>query len=203
MARVVKETEFRNSRIWRANGFGWACALLLLLAGCEGVKKQLGMTKQPPDEFRVQSRAPLSLPPEFTLRPPAPGAARPQEGSVQDQARQAVFRQDPQGQAVNGAQPGDHRTAGERALLAAAGADRADPGIRRVVDLETGRVNEEDESFLEYLIFWREPTPPGLVVDPGAEAKRLRENAALGKRATEGETPTITRRKKTLLDGIF
>ena len=49
------------------------------LTACEGVKKQFGLTKQSPDEFRVVARAPLSLPPDFTLRPPEPGAVRPQD----------------------------------------------------------------------------------------------------------------------------
>lgn len=41
-----------------------------LLSGCSNVTKQkLGLTKQAPDEFMVMSRAPLSLPPEYDLRP--------------------------------------------------------------------------------------------------------------------------------------
>ena len=203
MASTVKDSEFPMRQVTRAQALGWACALVLLLGGCEGVKEQLGLTKSAPDEFRVQARAPLSLPPEYTLRPPAPGTARPQEGSVQDQARQAVFRRDQQTKPLNGFPPGDRRTPGERALLAAAGVDRADPDIRRVVDLETGRLNEEEQTFLDYLIFWQDTPPPGVVVNPEAEAKRLNENAALGKNATAGETPTITRRKKALFEGIF
>ncbi len=37
-----------------------AASLALGLGACEGVKDQLGLTKQPPEEFRVQARAPLS-----------------------------------------------------------------------------------------------------------------------------------------------
>ena len=69
-----------------------AAAAIFALAGCEGVKKQFGLTKQSPDEFRVVARAPLSLPPDFTLRPPDPGAVRPQEGSTTSQARNALFK---------------------------------------------------------------------------------------------------------------
>ena len=40
-----------------------------------------------PDEFAVVTRAPLSLPPDYGLRPPRPGAARPNEASPRDDAQ--------------------------------------------------------------------------------------------------------------------
>src|SRR5688572_33350449 len=68
-----------------------AVALPLATGGCSGVKETLGLTKQSPDEFKVVSRAPLSMPPDYNLRPPTPGSARPQEGTPRDQAQQAVL----------------------------------------------------------------------------------------------------------------
>ena len=44
-----------------------------------------------PDEFRVVRKAPLTVPPEYNLRPPTPGSSRPQELSTESQARVAVF----------------------------------------------------------------------------------------------------------------
>ncbi|HYN39224.1 MAG TPA: DUF3035 domain-containing protein, partial [Rhodospirillales bacterium] len=47
-------------------------AAVVLTGGCEGIKQELGIgVKRPPDEFTVYSRAPLSMPPDFALRPPA------------------------------------------------------------------------------------------------------------------------------------
>ena len=43
------------------------------LAGCESTSKALGMSKVTPDEFRVVTKAPRVVPPDFALRPPAPG----------------------------------------------------------------------------------------------------------------------------------
>ena len=166
----------------------WALGLVFGLTACSGMKEQLGLTKQPPDEFRVQARAPLSMPPDFNLRPPRQGAPRPQEGTVQQQARRAVFRIE--GTAVstlNGAAGKDGRSQGERALLAAAGTERSDPNIRAIVDRETGILNEQDESFLDFLVFWRDKEPSGTVIDAEQEAKRLRENAALGKPVTKSD----------------
>ena len=50
----------------------------LTLSGCSDARRALGYDKSAPDEFAVVSRAPLSQPPDLTLRPPTPGAVRPQ-----------------------------------------------------------------------------------------------------------------------------
>ena len=88
-------------------------------------------------------------------------------------------------------------------MLKAAGAGQADPNIRRIIDAETLRLNAEGDDFLEALVFWRDPQAPGEIVDASEEAKRLRENAALGKPVTDGETPTIEPKRKALLAGPF
>lgn len=55
------------------------CLALVLLSGslsaCSGVKKKLGLENSAPDEFLVTSRAPLSLPPEYDLRPVIDGSS--------------------------------------------------------------------------------------------------------------------------------
>ena len=48
------------------------------------------MDRVGPDEFAVESRAPLTLPPDYELRPPSPGAARPQEATAADRARKVI-----------------------------------------------------------------------------------------------------------------
>jgi len=63
---------------------------LVLLSGCNNFKQMVGLEPVSPDEFAVESRAPLTIPPDFNLRPPAPGAPRPQEGSVTEKARRVV-----------------------------------------------------------------------------------------------------------------
>lgn len=51
-------------------------ALPLAVAACSGtdVQETLGIARKAPDEFVVYSRPPLSVPPEFDLAPPQPGA---------------------------------------------------------------------------------------------------------------------------------
>jgi hypothetical protein len=65
---------------------------VLALAGCArgSVQSALGLGKRSPDEFAVVKRAPLIIPPEYDLRPPDPGAPRPNIGRTADQARVAV-----------------------------------------------------------------------------------------------------------------
>ena len=72
-----------------------------------------------------------------------------------------------------------------------------------VIDSETDRINAESEEFLEYLVFWKDKPPAGVLVDPEAEARRLQENATLGRGATEGQTPTIQRKEEALFENIF
>lgn len=176
--------------------------LTLALSACGGFRENLGLNKQSPDEFRVVSRAPLTVPPDFQLRPPEPGAARPQVGTPAQQAERAVFRNSQAaGQQVASAPA--NRTAGEQALLSAAGAQEADPNIRVIVNRETKQINEESDYFVDRLVFWNDIAPPGTVVDPVAERRRLQENAALGQPVNTGPTPQIERRRKAPLEGIF
>ena len=44
-------------------------ALLSLSACSTATKEKLGLSKKAPNEFMVAPRAPLSLPPEYNLRP--------------------------------------------------------------------------------------------------------------------------------------
>jgi hypothetical protein len=184
------------------------CGAILLLAGlsgCDSAREIFGYNKQAPDEFQVYARAPLSLPPDYNLRPPAPGAPRPQEGTPRDQAASAVFGDYAFGGTLGQAlgEPQDTSSTGEKAFLQSAGATGIDPSIRQTIDVETAALIEQDQSLIDRLVFWREPGVPGTVVDPTKETQRLQENAALGLPVTTGETPTIQRKKKALLEGIF
>ena len=176
----------------------WLTALGLLVAGCSNISDQItGKGKYAPDEFAVVSRAPLTLPPDYGLRPPDPGAPRPQETSVQDVARAALYG------AGTTQQPDPSASPGEAALLGRAGGTSANPGIRRIINEESALYAEDDQTFVDNLLFWREPEPPGLIVDPTKESQRLEEATALGDDPTKGETAVIERRKKGILEGVF
>jgi hypothetical protein len=48
------------------------------------------MSKRAPDHGKLVRRAPLIIPPDYDLRPPDPGAPRPNIGTTSDQARVAM-----------------------------------------------------------------------------------------------------------------
>ncbi|HVC55383.1 MAG TPA: DUF3035 domain-containing protein [Stellaceae bacterium] len=79
--------------------------MILLLPGCSNFRQEIGLEPTAPDEFAVQSRAPLTIPPEFSLRPPEPGAPRPQEVSSSEKAREAI-------NAAGPGRPGDQESYG-------------------------------------------------------------------------------------------
>jgi hypothetical protein len=168
----------------------------ITLSGCTDARRALGYDKSPPDEFAVVSRAPLAQPPDFNLRPPAPGAPRPQEGTSSDQARAALT---PGKTGVMNAS----LSKGEQALMIKSGADKAPPDIRRKVDEESSAIVEADNGFTEKLIFWRSAPIPGDPVDAQGEANRLKANASLGKPATAGDTVIIDRKSSGFLSDIF
>lgn len=86
----------------------------LLLAGCG----HRGYDRARPDEYSVARSQPLVVPPDFSLQPPQPGVARPQDNNPSAQALDALF---------GGSAP---RSQTERSTLDQAGGDSASPGIR-------------------------------------------------------------------------
>lgn len=102
-----------------------ASAAVLGLSACGGIS----IDRDRPDEFAVQRQAPLVIPPDFHLVPPAPGAPRPAEGTASQQALEALFGGPSQ------------RSGIETSTLDQAG--DADPGIRSAIgDVNTYTVDK-------------------------------------------------------------
>src|SRR5829696_1852945 len=81
-------SDFGGRRILLLAG---AClSFAVLLPGCSDLRLALGMDRVGPDEFAIESRAPLLIPPDYNLRPPQPGAPRPQEPTAAERARRVV-----------------------------------------------------------------------------------------------------------------
>jgi hypothetical protein len=68
-----------------------ALVALMALSACSGGKGGVMAGRGAPDEFMVSKRAPLTIPPDFALTPPKPGAPRPQEADSGQQALSAMF----------------------------------------------------------------------------------------------------------------
>ncbi len=181
-----------------------ACGTLML-GGCGAFDNFGGNKKVSPDEFKIVSHSPLTMPPNAELRPPRPGEARPQEVTPADQAKEALspaLAARTQ-QRIN-AGPNAPRTAtsAEQSLVARAGQGGLDPEIRSRVNQDTKTLGDSDKSFIDSLIFWQDSPPPGVLVDPAKEQQRIRDAQASGQPAS-GPTPTIQRRQRGWLEGIF
>ncbi len=173
-----------------------ACGLSLL-SGCSNLNslsRTFGLTRDAPDEFTVTTRAPLSMPPDFSLRPPRPGAPRPQEQSEREQAQEVLVPD----LALN--QPKATQSPGQEALLAQTGPS-APADIRSKVD-QDARYAAADQSFVDKILYWRKPNTQQVQVDPQKESQRLRQNAALGEPPDVGDTPIINQKPKGWLSWL-
>ena len=191
---------------------GLACLALLTACSGNSVRNTLGLGRSAPDEFSVVSRPPLSVPPEFELRPPRAGEA-PQVTTAEEQARRQLLGTTappssldelPLFTAETAVVPVISAEAPSQAaasFLSKAGADKADESIRQKLATDSTRVVEPKGKSLYEKIVGAETAEP--VVDAPAEAERLRDNRDAGKPVTEGETPTTTDKPKSVIDRIF
>jgi hypothetical protein len=171
---------------------------LSAVAACSNAREALIPSKQGPDEFAVYTRAPLTLPPDYSLSVPAPGSERPQDVNPRDIAEQAVLGTTSQSDTVP-----QITSPGIEALLQNTGATEADPSIRQLVDQESSILALEDKTVMESIIFWQTPTTYGSAVDADEETKRIQENQALGQPLNTGEVPTIEKKQKGILEDVF
>lgn len=122
---------------------------MFALGACSSIGAGVGLNKITPDEFLTVSTAPLTVPPEYGLRPPSPGQPRPQELAPESAARQILLGQR---QAVI-------RSEGEQQFVNLAGGDRADPLIRYVMDDESGDLAHKEVNWANRILFWLRDDP--------------------------------------------
>lgn len=175
-----------------------AAAIALSACGGTNVKKELGLGRNSPDEFMVVKRAPLTLPPDYDLRAPGTGAAPTASDPT------ATVKNDMLGQQLPA-----QANAADKELLTQMGAQNANPDIRAVLDKENGYIALKNKPVVDKLIFWNDGNQdpkakdlPSSIVDPAAEAARIKKNQAEGKPLNEGDVPVIEKRKSTI-DKIF
>ena len=161
--------------------FRLSLAGLLLLASCANVNDAINLRKLPPDEFQVVFRPPLTLPPDFSLRPEASTA----NGSTVIGGGQvdisAVGLTD---ELLTDKQRGD--ASGFDVLF---GTDEIVPNIRNTIDSETLGVQLDARVPAE--VFFGGVPDVGPELDAEAEAFRIRQAIKDGQPLTE--TPTVGR----------
>ncbi|WP_366657087.1 DUF3035 domain-containing protein [Fodinicurvata sp. EGI_FJ10296] len=186
------------TRLSRFARFGLLIGMGSGLAACSAAENVFSFGQSSPDEFAVVSRAPLAVPPSYSLAPPRPGAPRPQEGTASDRARAAMSGSD----AGAGAVASTSGSAAEDMLLSRTGAAGVDDSVRDTVDRAAGSV-DADENFVQRLLFWQGGGSSERVVDPEEESARLDQARRAGRPLGDGDVPTIERREGGILSGFF
>lgn len=197
--------------------------MLLALAACsegQSARNILGLGRKNPDEFRVVSRPPLSMPPDFTLRPPSQSDDLTGLPAADTAARAAVIGR-PETEVIGSARMmGDAESAvgivksfdlessADNSFLSLIGAEKADDTIREKLNEEAalemgtpdGEEKEDDSTF-----GWLQPKKKEseVVVNAKAEKARLTKNKAEGKKLNEGDVPVIEPKAIGPLEKIF
>lgn len=165
---------------------GWVLLIVAMvsLTGCSDIRQKLGLGNQAPDEFTVYDRAPLSVPPQFSLRPPRPGTPRPQELSSSQAAQNILAKGN-----LPAPRP-EAGTQGQAEFLQQAGVEKTDTNIRQQIDhdlmLEQKPTND---TLLKDMLFWQKKTPKAKVLDPYEEEKRLEKKETEKKEASTLSLP--------------
>lgn len=178
------------------------CIAATGLSGCTSAKRAFGMQKVAPDEFTVVTKPPLVVPPDYSLRPPRPGAPSPGDMEPSGHAQTALFGREGLSENAQG------YTGGEVGLLETTGGSGANPDIRKVLNAETASLIEKDASIADKILFWqgsKEDTAE--VIDAAKEAERLKSGNRVDK--TDDKTagiankPEAKPKKKGWFDGLF
>ncbi|MCL2473728.1 MAG: DUF3035 domain-containing protein [Alphaproteobacteria bacterium] len=160
------------------------------LTGCNSVRQDLGLGRNPPDEFAVIDRQPLSMPPDYTIRPPRTWADRSDAFSPEKNARSALF-----GSVLADADVSES----ERALIMSSGANAVQPNIRDIVNQESSqKVSASPHLARQLLSFVRDDEEElrlenATTVDPEIETARILAARENDEPINEGDTPVIYR----------
>ncbi len=144
------------------------------VTACSGVRRAVGADKVTPDEFRVVTKAPLVVPPEYNLRPPAAGEPRAADLITEEMAATAAY--------------GDYSLTtasdAEQLLVGKIASGGSDAVIRAQIDIENG-VIQKRRGFANRILFWQD----GDVVDE-EDPTRLAAEDEIARRAQVGTAAT-------------
>ena len=154
--------------------FSMMLVALTALTGCSDFRQAIGTEKSSPDEFEVVVRPPLSLPPDFTLRPNADNINQLAAAPRAVETAKLLLERD---------------IASVEGYDALFGLDQIDPNIRAVVDEETAGIRFERR--LPIQVLFGDLPDVGPILDQMAEDRRLRTNKLQERALNEGATPAV------------
>ncbi len=138
---------------------------LLFLFSCSGVKERVGLIKRAPDEFQVYEKKPLSVPPNFELRPPADS-----DMTLQDsEEKNIIFSEE--------IDTNESLTIGDEVLLITLGDKEIEKDIRKKINNENS-ILEVEKPLLDKIIDFDpifEKPKEDKVINAEEEKKRIEE----------------------------
>ena len=146
----------------------------ITLSACSDFRRAIGTEKSSPDEFAVVVRAPLSLPPDFTLRPTGPDDETAAAAPLATEVAESLFGQERQ------------TLTGYDELFSISSIE---PDIRTLVDEETAGIRFERR--LPIQILFGGLADVGPVINQIEEDARVRRNRAENLPLNQGSTPAI------------
>lgn len=155
--------------------------LAVLISGCSSFDTAIGKTKKAPDEFQVVVRPPLTLPPNFTLRPGDETAETDTANS------QVVASIKTDAVSVSDQVLTSSRISDGSIFDAVLGTDKRLPSIRDLVDEETLGI-QIDRRLPTDILFGGKPNV-GPNLNATKEAIRIRRALEQGDPINEGATP--------------
>ena len=165
-------------------------SIVFLLYGCGGVKEKIGLIKKAPDEFQVYENKPLSVPPNFELRPPSEGAI-----GTEDDNKNILFSEKDK--------TDEKLTLSEEILLIGVGEKETKTNIRKIINDENS-IEEVDKSVIDKIldfeaVFDVKSNEQSREIDPAKEKERIEKLEKEGK-ITKSANDVIIIEKEGSLD---
>jgi len=129
----------------------------------------IGGERPAPDEFKVVTKAPLTVPPEYALRPPEAGQARPPE--VDPDLNNVTF--------AFGQNVGENASEVEKRAVREAGAIATDPVVRAQIDYENAKIIRKPGDFADEIMSAGDQ-PEGEATDSATGGGDIRIEGARG-----------------------
>ena len=147
-------------------------SIVFLLYGCGEVKEKIGLIKKAPDEFQVYESKPLSVPPNFELRPPSEG-----DIGAEDDNKNILFSDKDK--------TDEKLTLSDEILLIEVGEKETKANIRKIINDENS-IEEVDKSIIDKIlnfeaVFEEKSNDQLEEIDPAKEKERIEKLEKEGK----------------------
>ena len=165
-------------------------SIIFLLYGCGGVKEKIGLIKKAPDEFQVYEKKPLSVPPNFELRPPSEGEVLDNE----DDKKNIIFTDE---------ENTDERLSlSDEVLLIEIGENETKENIRKIINDENS-IEVVDKSVIDKIldfesVFDVEADERSEEIDPTKERERIEKLKKAGQIIKSSNEATIIEKEGSL-----